>query len=416
MAENYDALVIGGGPAGATAALTLARADWKVAVIEKANFPRRKVCGEYLSPANLALFRHLDIADDFLERAGPPVRHVGLFAREAVVVAPMPRQGRSTEHWGRALGRETLDTLLLQRAAQAGARVLQPWSAIKLVKHADAFVCEAASREIRETKDLCARIVIAAHGSWETGTLPSQPSRFSLRGFDLLGFKAHFHDCRLSAGLMPLLVFPGGYGGMVHTSDGRATVSCCIRRDHLERARRGSPGHAAGEAVLAHIQKSCRGAREALAVANLDGPWLSTGPIRPGIRSRFSGGIFCIGNAAGEAHPIIAEGITMAIQSACLLAERLTAGRTEALGHATLEEIGRDYSAAWRQCFETRIRAAALFAQLAMNPSAVGLLLPLLRLFPAALTLGAGWSGKRAGEAVTNGRLTPEYRSIRAPY
>jgi len=396
MTEPYDALLIGGGPAGAIAALTLARAGWEVAVVEKANFPRRKVCGEYLSPTNLALFRQLGIADDFLERAGPPVRQVGLFVGETVLMAPMPSQGRTSEDWGRALGRETLDTLLLQRAAEAGASVWQPWSAVKLSKRGEAVVCEAASRDTRETKDLCARVVIAAHGSWESGTLPTQPSRRALRGSDLLGFKAHFRGCRLPAGLMPVLVFPGGYGGMVHINEGRASMSCCIRRDQLERCRRTTPGVSAAEAVFAHVRKSCRGAREALAGASLEGHWLSAGPIRPGIRPRFTGGIFCIGNAAGEAHPIIAEGISMAIQSARLLCERLTAQPREALTHAALEELGRDYASAWRHWFAPRIRAAALFAQLAMSPAAVALLLPLLRLFPAALTLGACCSGKRA--------------------
>ena len=82
MAETYDALLIGAGPAGATAALTLARAGWKVAVVEKANFPRRKVCGEYLSPSNYALFRKLGIANDFLERAGFKQIDVRVVSRE----------------------------------------------------------------------------------------------------------------------------------------------------------------------------------------------------------------------------------------------------------------------------------------------------------------------------------------------
>src|SRR3989442_1589967 len=256
MAETYDALLIGGGPAGATAALMLARAGWKVAVLEKANFPRRKVCGESLSPANVTLFRQLGIANDFLERAGPPVRQGGLFVRETVLVAPMPRQRKTAGDWGRALGRETLDALLLRRAAEAGASVWQPWSAVKLDNQGEALVCEVTGRETGERKHLRASVVIAAHGSWESGTLPTQPSRRGLSGSDLLGFKAHFHDCPLPAGLMPLLIFPGGYGGMVHTSEERTSVACCIRGDQTGRCRRATPGVSAAEAGLAHLPQT----------------------------------------------------------------------------------------------------------------------------------------------------------------
>src|SRR5262249_29809861 len=206
-----------------------------------------------LSPAILGVFRQLGIDKDVLERAGPAVRQVGLFIRETVLVAPMPGPRQTREHWGCALGRETLDTLLLQRAAAAGARIWQPWSAERLEKRGGAVICEAASRESRERICLSATVTIAAHGSWEHGLLPTQNARGTLRGSDLLGFKAHFHDCRLPAGLMPLLVFPGGYGGMVHTSEGRSSVSCCVRRDQLERCRRATPRLSAAEAVLAHI-------------------------------------------------------------------------------------------------------------------------------------------------------------------
>jgi len=399
MAEKHDAIVIGGGPAGATAALALARAGWNVAVVEKAKFPRRKVCGEYISPTNLALFRKLGIAEEFVERAGPPVRRVGLFARKTVLIAPMPSRRTAAEDYGRALGRETFDTMLLQRAAEAGARVWQPWSAVNLREQGEGVDCEITSRESNVTRVLRARVMIAAQGSWASGSSPTRPSERALRGSDLLGFKAHFHDCLLPDGLMPLLVFPGGYGGMVHTSEGRASVSCCVRRDQLEQCRRTTPGVSAAEAVKAHLLKSCCGVRDALAGAILEGPWVSAGPIRPGIRPRFGGGIFYIGNAAGEAHPIIAEGISMAIQSACLLCERLTARRPEAVTRAALELIGRDYAVSFRRIFAPRIRAAAIFARLAMSPSAVTLLLPLFQFFPAVLTLGACWSGKRSAPA-----------------
>lgn len=413
MAESFDAVVVGGGPAGATAACLLAGAGWKVAVLERACFPRRKVCGEYLSATNLPLLRRLGIAEAFLQRAGPPVRRAGLFAGETALTAPMPRGTGSPDGWGRALGREVLDTLLLEQAVRAGAQIHQPWSATKLERHGDAFFCEATAKASGRTREFRARVVIAAHGSWEQGELPTHSGRRDLRRSDLLAFKAHFRDAVLVEGLMPLLVFPGGYGGMVHTDAGRVTLSCCIRRDALEVARRARPDSPAAEAVLEWIRRACRGVREALARARRDGVWLSAGPIRPGTRAAFANGIFCVGNAAGEAHPIIAEGISMALQSAGLLCERLIAGEGAGASKRVLVEIDTDYSRAWRRAFLGRIRAAGLFAHVGMRPSAAGLLLPLFRFSPGLLTFGARWSGKarevvgsagewRPGEATTD--------------
>src|SRR5439155_15437649 len=133
-------------------------------------------------------------------------------------------------------------------------------------------------------RELQAPIVIAAHGSWEVGPLPTQPTRRRPKAADLFGFKAHFRGAGLPDDLMPLLAFPGGYGGMVTCDDGRVSLSCCVRRDRLTGIR--EPGEEAGEAVLRHIRASCRGVDEALTGATRDGTWLAAGPIRPGIRVR----------------------------------------------------------------------------------------------------------------------------------
>src|SRR5215471_14610813 len=75
---RYDALVIGAGPAGAVAARLLAKAGWHVALVEKAGFPRRKVCGEFISAATLPILEACGIGDAFFANAGPPVARVGI--------------------------------------------------------------------------------------------------------------------------------------------------------------------------------------------------------------------------------------------------------------------------------------------------------------------------------------------------
>src|SRR5947209_1903400 len=130
---RHDALIIGGGPAGATLALLLAKAGWSVAIVEKAAYPRRKVCGEFISATTLPLLHALGIGDAFVERAGPEVRRVALFGGEEVLVSAMPAASDGT--FGRALGREHLDTMLLDAAERAGATRWQPWSAVALAPH-----------------------------------------------------------------------------------------------------------------------------------------------------------------------------------------------------------------------------------------------------------------------------------------
>jgi flavin-dependent dehydrogenase len=394
--RRVDALVVGGGPAGSTAAILLARAGWSVAVVEKARFPRRKVCGEYISATTWPVLRELGVARLLERSAGPRVERVGLFTGESAVEAPMPVPCAGDE--GRAIGRAILDAALLDQAACAGAAVLQPWTVGEVRAEGGGFVASLREAHAAQTLEIASAIVIDAHGSWEHGPLATRRPR--PRDGDLFGFKARFAGSRLSPGLMPLILFPGGYGGMVRTDGDEVSLSCCVRRDALRALRARHPGLCAGDALRAHVASACRAAGEALDTARRRGPWLSAGPIRPGIRALAGDGAFAVGNAAGEAHPLVAEGISMAIQSSWILASVLVPrsrggprSRGE-LSRRAIDEAGREYSARWKAHLAMRIRAASLFAAFTAHPSGARASAAAASRLPEILTWGARWSGK----------------------
>lgn len=408
MSSHYDALIIGAGVAGSTAAILLAQAGWSVAIVEKHGFPRRKVCGECIAASNLPLLDAMGIGVAFERLAGAPLKRVGLFVGDDMLTADLPCFAHPTHRWGRALGREHLDTLLLQRALDCGASVWQPWTVRTLQRIANRHECTLKQSDSARETTLSATLLIDAHGSWETLTsviaagpatslrvsdAQESPQRAPSRGSDLLAFKGNFRGAQLDADLLPVLAFPGGYGGMVQAGDGEFTLACCIRHDALQAIRAKFPGMRAAHAVQRHLQASCRGVRQALGGARPHNSWLSVGPIRPGIRNAADGsGRFAIGNAAGEAHPILGEGISMAIQSAWLLCTTLLAAPNAAAGHDA--GIAAAYRLAWRRSFGGRIRTAAVFSHLAMRPTPAQILLPVLRRWPHLLGVAARLGGK----------------------
>jgi 2-polyprenyl-6-methoxyphenol hydroxylase-like FAD-dependent oxidoreductase len=395
MRGRFDALVIGAGPAGSVAALLLARAGWSVALVERQRFPRRKVCGECLAASNLPLLDSLGVGSAYAACAGAELRQVALLHGEREVVAELPPAADARHRWGRALGREAFDTLLLDAARAAGAEVLQPCAVQALSGGPGDWRCELRPLDGGAGTSLHAPLAIDAHGSWEALRCGGQAARAASAAGDLFAFKANFGATPLREGVISVLALEGGYGGMVVGDGGTATLACCIRRDRLAALRLAAPGLRAGEAVQAWLTRGCGGVRHALAGARREGPWLASGPLAPGVRLRAGDPLFCIGNAAGEAHPILGEGMSMALQSAALLCSHLLgAAQAQRPGADRQAELQRQYAADWRRHFGPRLRLAAVFAHAAMRPASASLLMALAGIWPGLLTSGARWGGK----------------------
>ena len=415
-ATTFDAVIVGAGPAGSTVAIQLARGGWSVALIEKQRFPRRKVCGECVAASNLQLLHDLGIGDAFDVSAGPALRRVTLLRDDSVASARLPAAEHDRFPWGRALGRETLDGLLLDQARAAGAVVFQPCAVQAILGSAGAWQCEVRTLDATAMLRLRARVMIDAHGSWEG--LPSErpKRRLARHASDLFAFKANFTGSSLPEGAISVLALDGGYGGMVLADGGTVTIACCIRRDRLSELRSAALGQCVGDVVETWLQRECAGVRNALDGALRDGPWLSSGPLAPGIRVDAQDTIFRVGNAAGEAHPILGEGMSMALQSAALLSAHLLgtesgqarpartashdaqhgsdASRAPVPDAAMQAKIQRRYARAWRKAFAPRLFVAAVFAHLAMRPFAAAALMKVVQAWPGLLTHGARWGGK----------------------
>ncbi|HVC01443.1 MAG TPA: FAD-dependent oxidoreductase [Steroidobacteraceae bacterium] len=409
MRFDADALVIGAGPAGAATAIWLAAAGWRVVLVERNAYPRQKVCGECISAGSLSLLDALGVGPAVREISGPELRQVCWIGRRATVIAQFPPCTAGGDRYGRAIGRDRLDDLLLERARGLGVEVLQPATVCSVGGGPGRFDCAISgptrrprpgADENRTDDTRRVRVVIDAHGSWESaptrtdGSASPRVVQAARRGADLFAFKTSLRNTALAPGLLGVISIVGGYGGIVIADGGRTTLACCIRRDRLSMCRAQLPGATAGTAVGEFLSRSCPALRGLLEAAWHDGRWLSVGPIRPGIRVGADGDVFRVGNAAGEAHPLIGEGISIALQSAGLLAEHLLSEPAARLGRRRTHELNRRYAAAWRDAFAARLRFAAWYAHTAMHPVCTAQAQFLMRRWPSLLTLAARWAGK----------------------
>ncbi|HYF09378.1 MAG TPA: FAD-dependent monooxygenase [Acetobacteraceae bacterium] len=235
-----EALIAGGGPAGAAAAIVLARAGWRVRVIEREGSPREKVCGEFLGADAAALLAALGL--DVAALGAVPIAGAQVARGAGAAALDLPFAA-----WG--LPRRVLDEALLAVAAAAGAEVLRG-QAVREAACADA----AWQLRLSDGAVVCASQLILATGKHELRGFPRTAQEGSV------GAKLHLR-LRAPLAAVTLLPFAGGYAGLQPGPGGIANLCAALSPARAGLAREAgsfvalvAAGSALGAALLEGAQ------------------------------------------------------------------------------------------------------------------------------------------------------------------
>jgi menaquinone-9 beta-reductase len=355
--SHYDLVVIGGGPAGVSAAIAAARAGVQVLLLEKGSFPRHKVCGEFVSGESLQLLHSL-LANSLETRSllsrVPRITGVRLFLDGRIVQVPVDPSAAS-------LARYDMDAALWQAAGSAGVDTRSETPVLGIEGRGPFHI---------KVKDgeLTARAVINTSGRWSNLT----EKRPHLASPKWIGLKAHFAEDS-PAPTTDLYFFEGGYCGMQPVGLGdepatsRIVVCSMVRADVATRL----------EDVFAcepRLLERSRGWKL------LSEP-ISTAPLIFRTPCPERDGVLQAGDAAGFVDPFVGDGIALALRGGALASEAL---RGFLKGEIDLEEA----TARYRRAYEERIlpvfRASSFLRRMLALP--FGVRQPVLRVletFPA---------------------------------
>jgi menaquinone-9 beta-reductase len=367
-----ELVVIGGGLAGTTVAILAARAGRRVSLVEKDDFPRDKLCGEFLSPEACLTLRRLGVEAE-VEALQPPRLARAWFTegsgQQADVPLPAP---------GLGVSRLSLDAILHRAALDAGVRWLRG-EAERVEDRGGRLEVEIAT----ETGPTRVRADLAV-GAWgRHGRLDNrlgrrrEPRRF-------VGIKRH--HLGPAGDRVEIHAFTGGYCGVNAVDGGRVNVCALVDRRWLKSAEdRGWEGISRRFAdANPHLAQRLGALRP-----DPDRPMLTVAGIDFGRREPLFGALVMVGDGAAMIAPLAGDGQAMALRGGEALAELL-------IGSCDIAEIRRAWQARFRAGFDRRLGIGRRLQDALLDPRIAPWLLRSSRWFPAL----PAWLAKQTREVI----------------
>ncbi len=311
--RQFDAVVVGAGPAGAATAALLARRGFSVVLLDRAAFPRDKACGEYTSPETEQVLKRMGVLEPVL-RAGarrlPAMKVISPAGRSFIM--QYSREGRDDEAHVLATPRRVLDAALVDHARRSGACVREREKVEGVLVQDGVAAGVVLRRRGGEAREIRARLVVGADGV-HSAVVRSLGLEAPLRWPRNLGMVAHYRGYSGLDSWGEMHVSERGYAGLAPLSGGLVNVGLVMP---MSAKLTGT----AAERFEA-FANSFPAVRERLGGAERVSQVRGVGPIGARVGRVHGPGYLLVGDAAGFFDPFTGEGVYKALRGAELAAE-----------------------------------------------------------------------------------------------
>lgn len=361
MKTNIDVIIIGGGLAGLTSAIHLSKFGLKVILIEKNDYPKHKVCGEYISNEVLPYFKGLGLEISDLE---PSVISKLEFstAKGKIISGDLPLGGFG-------ISRYELDYYLSKKAILNGCQIIQD------IVIDIQFLDDEFNISTSNNLEFKSRIVLGAFG--KRSNIDQKLNRnFFLKNSPWLAVKAHYYG-EFPNDLVGLHNFKGGYCGVSKVESN--VINVCYLADYESFKEYKNIEEF-------QLQVICKNPQLKTIFENckliFEKP-LTISQISFHKKNTVENHILMIGDTAGLIHPLCGNGMAMAIHSAKIASELVIDFLEQKI--STRQVFEEKYSQVWNENFKSRLATGRFLSKILQKEKLAAVLIQLLVIFPSLL-------------------------------
>lgn len=364
--QLYDVAIIGGGLAGLSLSIQLAKSGYRVVLLEKETYPFHKVCGEYISLESW----------NFLESLGYPLSDMDLpLIQKLVVSAPDGNYLRHTLPLGGfGISRYKIDLGLAQLARANGVHLLEGKKVTEVGFTAPFFSVHTSLLHYR------ARIVCGTFGkrsnldiTWKRSFAERKPGALN----NYIGVKYHV-QADYPPDTISLHNFKDGYCGISRIEEGKYCL-CYLTTAANLRANNNS---------ITRLEKNILQRNPFLQRIFQESTWLYQAPLTISQisferKSQVEHHILMVGDASGMITPLCGNGMSMALHGSKIAAGLIHQFLSEQISRSQLEQR---YVQQWNQLFQKRLRTGRVIQRLFGNERLTNIFIRTMKPFPELIT------------------------------